>query len=111
MAYLRGEYYIWGDGDNIHIDIKNEAVGGAEGGAARGEDFDYSGVYLPYEVLDEYVVMRLAELLHEGQMEPTIERARRHGNFGGVILEENAEAIKEALRQIKLQPPQKPRSF
>ena len=107
MAYLRGDYYIWGDGENIHIGIKEEANGGAEGGSKYG----YSGVYLPYEVLDEYVVMRFAELLHEASIGPTIERAMRHNNFGGVILEENVEEIRQAVDLIKIKPPQKPRTF
>lgn len=107
MAYLRGDYYIWGDGENIHIGVKEEAVGGAEG----GPEYGYGGVYLPYDVLDEYVVMRFAELLHEARIEPTIERAMRRGNFGGVILEENVEEIRQAVSRVKIKPPQKPRSF
>ena len=107
MAYLRGDYYIWGDGENIHIGIKEEASGGAEG----GPDYGYSGLFLPYEALDEYVVMRFAEMLHEGHVEPAIERAIGHGNFGSVILEENVEDIRQAISRIKIKPPQKPRSF
>jgi len=78
MAYLRGNYYIWGDGDNIHIGVKEGAIGGAEG----GPECEISGVFLPYEVLDQYVVMRFAEILHEGSLAQAIEGAIRQGNFG-----------------------------
>ena len=110
MAYLRGDYYIWGDGEDIHVWIGEAATGGGEGGP-REDGYAYDGIYLPYEVLDVYVVMRFAELLYDGTVEPTIERALCHGNFGGVILEENVEEIKQAVKLVKIKTPKKARSF
>ena len=101
MAYLRGDYYIWGDGEDIHVCISK----GAAGGGTAGPEYEYDSVHLPYEVLDEYVVMRFAELLYKGDVESAIERALQHGNFGAAILRENAKEIEHAVKSISIQSP------
>ena len=99
MAYLRGDYYFGGDGENIHLWVKEDVEGGVE------NDLEgYTGISLPYGVLDEYVVMRLAEMLYAGSIESTIDRAIGHNNFQTEFLIENAESIKQALQKIMLKP-------
>ena len=53
-----------------------------------------SGVCLPEPVLDEFVVMRLAELVDEGKVSGTIRRALKKwaGNGGALSLAYHAEA-------------------
>ncbi len=59
--------------------------------------------------MDEYVMMRLAELLLDGKVEETIQRCMgpegNGGNFGAMVLEKNAELLKQALSQIELVQP------
>ena len=68
MSYLRGKTYIWSDGERFHIwvadgyDDWNEA-GWAEGVSAD-EDARPGGISISEHTLDEFAVMRLAELIH-----------------------------------------------
>lgn len=115
MAYMRGDYYIWSDAeDRIHLWIKDgydhwDACYEAEDGARLAGYENASGVSLPEEVMDEFVVMRLAELIANGTVGAAIDRAidpnGRGGNFGGMILQENGETLKRILSQIELNMP------
>ena len=91
MAYMRGKTYIWQDEHRLHIwthdgydgwDISGWAV---DAGETRHPDKQCaSGTAIPQETMDEYVVMRLAELYREGILESTIHLTFNHqqGNFG-----------------------------
>jgi hypothetical protein len=112
MSYMRGDYYVWHDGDNMHIwaakgyDRWDHAVWAVDLDGNRHSDMlEASGVGIPEAVLDELAMMRLAELLEEGQAEAAIDRAvqKSGGNFGCHALAQNAEAIKAGLRQIKIE--------
>ena len=70
-------------------------------GSLRENRQDASGISIPQDVLDDYVMMRLAELIELGAAEAAINRALRHKNFGGDALAVRAEAIKHALRQCR----------
>lgn len=70
MAYIRGHFYIWRDGENIHFSHGNHL--GDEGENGRPGDNTlccYSNGHqgpeslaLPNYVVDEFVVMRWAQL-------------------------------------------------
>ena len=72
MAYMRGKTYIWQDEHRLHIwthdgydgwDISGWAV---DAGETRHPDKQCaSGTAIPQETMDEYVVMRLAELYRD----------------------------------------------
>ena len=118
MAYLRGDYYLWTDSDDrLHI----WAIDGQDGWDDtiwhRNEDGEVderhlkdgadqaSGTSIPHEVMDEYVVMRLAQMLSEGTVTAAIDRTlgpggRGGGNGGGQELKKNAEKIKAALSSL-----------
>ena len=63
MAYIRGKHYIYED--------------------ISGEFF-FDGVFIPKSVIDEFVVMRYAELAKEGKIKKVEKRAMKkwQGNFG-----------------------------
>jgi hypothetical protein len=61
-----------------------------------------SGVGLPVHVMDEFVMMRLAEMIHEGLVDQAIDRAQK---TGGRLLEKDAERLKAALHQVQLEDP------
>jgi len=116
MSYMRGNYYLWSDGDNMHIWVADGYDGWDESGWNTGpndqqRDFGLgaeskpSGIKIPEKVLNEFVMMRLAEILHEGAVDETIDRTIKHRNFGGTILKKNAEKLKRILSQIKLNEP------
>lgn len=114
MAYMRGDYYLWSDDTNqLHIWVADGYDGWDDTGWCCGEDGNRSkgfekagGVCIPENVMDEFVLMRLAELIQDGKVTETIERflgSEGHkGNFGGALLEKNVDALKQALSEIKL---------
>lgn len=108
MSYLRGDYYIWADGDErVHIWARDGADGWSESTWAvdapaerNANRVNAGGVGVPKSVMDEYVMMRLAQLIESGTVGETIDRAVRHGNFGGAALAARADAIRNALRGL-----------
>jgi len=62
MSYIRGRYYSWSDGSNMHI----------------------KDLTIPMYVFDELVVMRYNELCQEGLVNDAVIRAMQKysGNFG-----------------------------
>ncbi len=115
MSYLRGEDYIWDDSEGgFHFWCKNGYDGWDESGWAcseekEGERHDgyerASGVRVRRDVIDAFVMMRLARLIYEGKIEEAVERASNElgGNVGGAMLRKNAARISEALSGIKLE--------
>lgn len=104
MAYLRGDQYVWDDGERLHIWVADGYDGWDESGWAVDEDgqrrsdaMNASGVSIPMEIMDEYVVMRLAQLLREGKLHETIARAIEDQNFGANALREDYREIERAL--------------
>ncbi|HEX8464567.1 MAG TPA: hypothetical protein VF627_08105 [Abditibacterium sp.] len=117
MAFLRGECYIWTDESGFHFWAKDGYDGwdlsswacyddGSEDGH-RIEGFENaSGVSIREEVMDAFVMMRVAQLIYEGKVEEVIDRAANDlefgGNTGGKMLQRNAAKLKDALSRIKL---------
>ena len=68
MAYMRGEYYIWSDGTNIHF----------QGSVPHCWSF------LPCNIFDALVVMRFTELIKQKKkLKSAINKALEYqGNFG-----------------------------
>ena len=58
--------------------------------------------------MDEFVMMRLAEMIDEGLVSQAIDSAieRGGGNVGCERLRSNAEKLKAALAEIKLDKPE-----
>jgi hypothetical protein len=126
MAYMRGDYYLWTDSGKddgwLHIwvregydywDISGWAChDGPDENPTRGEDFqNASGTRIPLRVIDDFVIMRLAQLINEGRVEEAIDRAlpnaRGSGNIGGRLLakDTNVRRLKAALREISFEDP------
>lgn len=81
MAYTRGKYYIYED------------VSGK---------FFFDGVFIPKNIIDEFVVMRFAELVKEGKAKKVEKRAMKkwQGNFGcDALLEKYGK--KTAIQMIE----------
>lgn len=118
MAYMRGDHYIWRDSDNfIHVWVRDGYDGwdacyeGEEEGSRRPGWANASGVSLSLDVMDEFVVMRLAQLLRDGRVCAAIDRvvgtdSTNAGNFGASDLVQNAAKLKAALSQIRLDEPE-----
>lgn len=106
MAYLRGDYSLWADGDGrLHIWAADGADGWQESGWAMNAEGTRrphaGGVAIPTGVLDEYVMMRFAELLESGEAAQALDRALRHGSFGGDALRARSEAIGGAIERLQ----------
>ena len=113
MSYLRGKYYVWSGSDGVHLWAFDGEDGWKDTGwgvavkewkTKRGQG--PSGVCLPEPVLDEFVVMRLAELVDEGKVSGTIRRALKKwaGNGGALSLAYHAEAIIRRIGSMKPDP-------
>jgi hypothetical protein len=126
MAYMKGDYYVWASHHGgglggewwVHIWTANGYDGWDISEWATEDTDDHevrrrrgyeaaSGTSLPLHLMDEFVMMRLVEMMHEGLVDGAIDRAVRdkRGAFGGILLEENAERLKAGLRQIQIEGP------
>lgn len=110
MSYHRGKYYVWAGADGIHLWAADgedswRDSGWAEGikrwKTKRGEK--PSGVRFPETVMDEFVVMRFAELIDEKKLASTIRRAIKGklGNYGELSLRRHAKAVLQKLKSVK----------
>lgn len=120
MAYMRGDYYLWDDESGLHIWAYDGYDGWDEAGWHQHDEDVFaeshfengvnkaSGVSIHQEVIDEYVMMRLAQMVHEGIVDAAIDRCTdpegRGGNIGGMTLTANAEKLKRALSGLELSP-------
>ena len=86
MAYLRGDTYVWSSGDRVHLWVGDGDDGWRESGWATGRLADAAGVAVEQNTMDEYVVMRFAELREEGRVRDVSARALvKHGGNGGCV--------------------------
>ena len=107
MSYMRGRQYIWCDGERLHLWAADGYDGwddsiwvrGAAGSDKTCAKHRASGVAIPTDVIDELVVIRLAELIAKGIIAATIERAcaKHKGNGGCEVLATNAEGLVAVL--------------
>ena len=113
MSYMRGKYYLWTGSDGVHLWAFDGEDGWKDCGWAesvkhwkpkRGQT--PSGVRIPEPILDEYVVMRLAELIDERIVAATIRRASKkwRGNGGAISLAFHGKAIIAQIRSLKPDP-------
>ena len=101
MAYMRGEPYIWTDGEKLHIWSKSGNDGWSDIEGLNGIA-EASGVALDEQHADEFAVMRFAELVQEGKLQVTIERALQEwgSNFGASSLREIGSALVKACATL-----------
>ncbi|MBV9849564.1 MAG: hypothetical protein JO250_07740 [Armatimonadetes bacterium] len=114
----RDDYYLWHDESGLHIWASDGYDGWDEAGWHRDDEGNIhewhlqngenkaSGVSIHQEVIDEYVVMRLAQMIEEGVVEETIKRAVRNGSTRGSnwlreVLQKKAAKLQAALAQVK----------
>ena len=110
MSYMLGRQYMWMDANHIHIWSAEGYDGWDESSWAqsfeapterRSAAFGLpSGVSVRQKVADEYVVMRMAELVAAGELSAAMDRAlANHGaNTGCQALVKQASALRAALR-------------
>lgn len=102
MSYIRGDYYLWRDDSRVHIwasdgyDDWDDSVWNESSGEATAETHP-SGVAVPFEVADEFVVMRIAELIEARQLTQVVTRAMEKwkGNGGCYALVRLADRLKQ----------------
>ncbi len=123
---MRGDYYLWDDESGLHLWAKDGYDGWDVAGwheideTAEGEPIlnpDHlvngeniaSGVSIHQDIMDEYVMMRVAEIIKEGKIEAAIDRILdpdgRGGNGGSRLLVANADMLKQALSGLTMHPP------
>lgn len=108
---MRGERYLWRDDRSMHLwaadgydawDQSGWAEGRVPHARSPGTGPAPGGVSLPQDVADEYVAMRVAELVRDGLIAQTVERAlsRHAGNFGCAALQMLGTPIVAALEAV-----------
>ena len=112
MSYMRGANYIWSDGSRFHFWISDggdDWLGACAPDGAVTEDAEakpavFGGVSIAEEVMDDFVVMRFAELLLAGTAADAILRAieRYDGNFGCASLVHAASWLLPSIRAMPL---------
>ncbi|HEV8178402.1 MAG TPA: hypothetical protein VGP44_12050 [Gemmatimonadales bacterium] len=112
MSYILGRQYVWVDATHLHIWSAEGYDGWDESSWAQGfraptdrRSAAFSlpgGVSLRQKVADEYVVMRLAELVATGEVVAVLDRAlANHGaNHGCQALVQHAPALRAALAKV-----------
>jgi hypothetical protein len=110
MSYLRGDYYLWRDGNRqLHIWARNGCDGWHDSVWAEtsGQGENDSGVQVPQEVMDRYVVMRLAELLVQkravAMLDAVVPPGSELGNGGEAALRSNLDRIRSSLVALERQ--------
>jgi hypothetical protein len=98
---MRGEPYVWSDGEKLHIWSKSGNDGWSDMEGLHGVA-EASGVALNEQHADEFAVMRFAELVCKGKLKATIERAIEQwgSNFGASSLRELGNALLEACETL-----------
>ena len=113
---MLGRQYVWGDANHIHIWSAEGYDGWDESSWAQGFEGPTdrrsaafglpSGVSVRQKVADEYVAMRMAELVVMGELGAAMDRAlaSHGGNKGCQALVEHASALRAALSQVGPKP-------
>ncbi|MGZ8397466.1 MAG: hypothetical protein ACXWWN_00365 [Gemmatimonadales bacterium] len=112
MSYIVGRQFVWLDATHLHIwsaegydgwDESSWAQDFEPPGDRRSAAFGLpGGVSLRQKVADEYVIMRMAELVATGELGAVIDRAlANHGaNSGCQALIQHASSLRAALAQV-----------
>jgi hypothetical protein len=94
MAYFRGDPYIWSDGERLHLWL-------ASGHVPANDEIYVSGVSIPETTMDQFAVMRFAELLQLGTAGKAIADALENGNFGGDCLRRHADTLQALIEAFE----------
>jgi hypothetical protein len=109
MSYMLGRQYVWVDATHLHIWSAEGYDGWDESSWAQGFEAPSDrrsaafgrpgGVSVRQKVADEYVAMRMAELVETGEFSAAVERAvANHGtNSGCQALVKQAPSLLAAL--------------
>jgi len=93
MSYLRGDHYVWSDGDCLHLWSAAPYV--------PANDQYAAGVEMPEALMDRFAVMRFAELVREGRADAAIADALEVTNFGGDALRARADDIRRLVAALE----------
>jgi len=111
MSYMRGKYYLWSDSERLHLwAFDGEDHWKDSGWAESVKDWKPqrgqkpSGVCIPEEIMDEFAVMRFAELIDERKVLKTIRRGLKNGNFGAHSLKYHAKQLIARIGPLKADP-------
>jgi hypothetical protein len=103
MAYLRGDHYVFDSGEHLCWWANGRHHAPAESGS--GETWGVEGevcVEIPWRFADRFVLMRLAELLVNKEVDTVLDpMIEEEGNTGMIQLLGNLDVIRSALRDLQ----------
>ena len=93
MSYFRGDHYVWSDGDCLHL--------WSAAPYEPANDHYAAGVSMPEALMDQFAVMRFAELVWLGRADAAITDALQVMNFGGDALRARADDIRRLVAALE----------
>lgn len=104
MAYFRGDHYVFDDGDHVCWWVRGRYDAHRHWGESLGRDGS-TGVQVPCDLMDRFVLMRFAEMLVDGSAgalldEMSIEVSKT-GNSGHVQLLGNLDLIRSSIGELE----------
>lgn len=104
MAYFRGDHYVFDDGEHVCWWARGRYDAHREWGA-RLTDEGSSGVRVPSDLMDRFVLMRLAEMLVERSagalLDEMVLDASETGNTGMIQLLGNLELMRSSIGDLQ----------
>lgn len=107
MAYFRGDCYLFESDLGFHIWVRGGNDGWRDSGWARSEHVERdSGVLVPAETIDRFVLMRLAEMLVARNATAKLDAMAAEsfgipGNANETCLRQNLQTIRGALEKVQ----------
>ena len=105
MAYFRGDIYVFDTDTDFHLWRRERYSSHAESGWGEIDPESTSGVQMPIETMDRFVLMRLAELVADKKAVAVLDAFLREldggGNTGNVQLLGNAAVLRAALVELE----------
>ncbi len=105
MAYFRGDIYVFDTDDEFHFWRRENYTSHADSIWGERTPGMTSGVQMPKEVVDRFVLMRLAELVAEKQavlrFDDFVRELAGGGNSGNVQLLGNEAVLRAALVELE----------
>ena len=93
MSYFRGDHYVWSDGDCLHL--------WTEAPYGPANDHYAAGVSMPETLMDQFAVMRFAELVASGRADAAIADALQVMHFGGDALRARVDDIRRLVATLE----------
>jgi hypothetical protein len=89
VSYFRGDIYIWGSGDAVHVWSQPQANG----------EYKHK-IAIPMEMFHQLAVMGVCQMIEDGGLEKAVHDASKSGNSGGFSVKAVGQELLNRLRSM-----------